>query len=66
MELHGLVIRRVGEERANRLERLGTCKLQYCFPKIKEVQGVHYMMVREPETRAEKDLECSPETITLE
>lgn len=65
MCLHCLVIRRIGEEKANEYERLGTCQVRCGSPEIKEAQGTGYIKVRDARTGIERDLECRRETITL-
>lgn len=63
---HCLVIRRVGEEKASKFERLGTCKVRYGSPKMRKVQGTHYMIGGKSwDGKKDMDLECRFETITL-
>lgn len=65
---HYVVIHRVDDNaKPNTYERLGTCRLFYDSPEIKQVQNRSYMTVKETSFQDRKrwDLECRYDTITL-
>lgn len=65
VNLHGLVIHRVGEEEEHTYERLGTCTLRLDSPTIRDLQNMSHITVKEYKSEATRELECKFETITL-